>query len=68
MSAAQKLDKYNYNNPPTAPQGQQGQQLQQGINTTTITSIGTAIATSVATAMTESNKKKTFVTKKQTPC
>jgi len=65
MSTAQKLDKYNYNNPPTAPQGQQGQPGQQGINATTFTSIGTAIATSVATAMTESNKKKTFVTKKK---
>ena len=69
MSVVQKMDEWNFQNPPTVPQGhpsQPGQQGQQGLDATAITSIGTAIATSMATAMTKSSEKKGFVKEKAT--
>ena len=60
ISASSKLDNYNFANPSTDPQ------VQQGLNANIITNIGTVIATSLAIAMTNSNKKKTFVSKKAT--
>ena len=63
ISVSSKLDDYNFANPSTDPQVQQ---VQQGLNATTITNLGTVIATSVATAMTKTTVKKTFLSKKAT--
>ena len=63
FSVSFKMDDYNFANPSTNPQVQQ---VQQGLDTNMITNIGTVITTSVATAMTNTNKKKTFVSEKVT--
>ena len=66
MSSIQKMDEWNYQNPPPAHDAPQGQPAPQGIDINTMTNMGTVIATSVAKAMNDSKLKKTSISEKAT--